>query len=175
MRPSRHISAIALTILFVAATCDAAVPEAPTAPAPQPASAAKVPKDLHPGLDDLMTMLVAPRHLKLYYAGISRNWELAAFEARELRSSLRRITGVIPRYQDQDLEETIAALIEPKLQATESAIAMGDVKLFGRTFRELTAACNGCHIYLEHPFLVVKVPDSPAQTAYPAQEFKPVP
>jgi hypothetical protein len=34
--------------------------------------------DFRPAMDDLMTMLVQPRHIKLYYAAQAKNWTLAA-------------------------------------------------------------------------------------------------
>jgi hypothetical protein len=52
--------------------------------------------DFKPAMDDLMTMLVQPRHIKLYYAGQAENWTLAAFELNELRGALARIGRTIP-------------------------------------------------------------------------------
>ena len=153
-----------------------AVPEtaASTEP-PEPAVQAAAAPVFSPGLDDLMTMLVTPRHAKLYYAGTRRNWELAAFQARELRSSFRRIGNAIPQYLDRSVPETITTLLEPKLKATEAAIAAADTAQFNRAYADLTAACNACHVYLEHPFLVVKAPEAGAPNAYGTQEFKPAP
>ena len=147
-----------------------------TAPAPAPVVIAPAPPNaFNPGLDDLMTVLVEPRHSKLFYAGARRNWELAAFQARELRSSFRRISTAIPHYLDRNVAETIASLIEPKIKATEDAIAAADSARFSRAYADLTAACNACHVYLEHSFLVIKVPDAGAPNIYPAQEFRPTP
>ena len=39
---------------------------------------------------------------------------------------------------------------------------------------ELTTACNICHEGMEHPFLVIKVPDASAAAAYTNQDFRPV-
>ncbi len=148
------------------ATAAPAVPEAASVAPP------KLAQPLQPGLDDLMTMLVAPRHLKLHLAGTHRNWELAAFELRELRAAMRRVARVVPRYQDRDMEETLAALIEPQFDSTNAAILAGDTVRFAQAFARMTAACNACHTYLEHPFIVVKVPAPGQESAYPAQEFR---
>ncbi len=139
---------------------------APPPPAPQA---------FQPGMADLMTMLVAPRHAKLYYAGTARNWELAAFELRQLRSALRRTVGTVPMYLDRDVNETIDAMLGPTLLATENAIAAGDSRQFDTAFENLTASCNACHTYLEHPFLVVRTPAAGARNAYPNQRFEPRP
>src|ERR1700677_359498 len=83
-----------------------------------------------PGFDDLMTMLVQPRHSKLYYAGIQRNWELAAFEVGELRSAFRRIAQMYPKYADNSVDDAFRLMMEPKLQAMDAAIAAADSKRF---------------------------------------------
>ena len=130
------------------------------------------PHTFQPGMDDLMTMLVTPRHNKLYYAGTAKNWELADFELRELRSAFRRIMNTIPVYRDRDVEETVGAVLAPHLDDTASAIAAGDPAHFAKAYEELTAACNACHTYLEHPFLVIKVPSTRSASAYPNQNFE---
>jgi hypothetical protein len=171
---SHHAVAVFLIIVLAAipaASCSGADGSDAEPPA-SPTAAAAAPRFI-PGMDDLMTMLVAPRHAKLHYAGVRRNWELAAFEMKELRSAFRRIVASIPVYLDRNVVETIDALMKAKLDATDAAIATGDAAQFTRAYGELTAACNACHAYLEHPFLVIKVPDTPAQSAFPAQEFKP--
>ena len=38
-----------------------------------------------PGLGDLMTMTVQPRHIKLALAGRQKNWVYAAYELHELQ------------------------------------------------------------------------------------------
>ncbi len=128
-----------------------------------------------PGLDDLMSMLVQPRHLKLYYAGTRKNWELAAAESRELRSAFRRIARSIPIYLDNNVDESVGSFLAPKMQAVDEAIAAGDSKRFVQAYYDLTAGCNACHAYMEHPFLLIKVPDSTANALFPDQEFKATP
>jgi hypothetical protein len=126
-----------------------------------------------PGLDDLMTMLIQPRHLKLYYAGAELNWELAAAESRELGSSFRRLASGIPKYLNRDVDRTVAAMIAPKMKAVDAAISAADAKQFLNAYAELTEACNACHIYMEHPFLVIKVPEGLRDSAHADQVFSP--
>ena len=123
------------------------------------------------GFDDLMTMLIQPRHLKLYYAGNQKNWELAAAEMRDLRSAFLRITIANPRYLNNDVDSAIAAIMSPTMNAMDAAIATGGSKEFEKAYVELTTACNACHAYMEHPFLVIKVPDSGAAAPYADQDF----
>ena len=128
-----------------------------------------------PGFDDMMTMLVQPRHLKLYYAGTQKNWELAAAQLTGLRTALGRIASSYPNYQDIGVDEALLSIIAPKLEAVAIAIASADTKRFADAYRDLTSACNACHAYMERPFLVMKVPDAAGSGAYPNQEFGPTP
>jgi hypothetical protein len=138
-------------------------------------SGATAAQGFQPGLADLMTMLVQPRHIRLFYAGSARNWELAEFELQELRSALRRTTDTLPRYQGADVNDAVATIVAPKLHALEVAINAADSQQFSRSYGELTAACNACHAYLEHPFLVIRVPKAGATHNYADQEFSSTP
>jgi len=122
-----------------------------------------------------MTMLIQPRHLKLYAAGTQRNWELAAAESRDLRSGLGRIAQTIPRYMNNDVADSIKIMISPQVAAVDAAIAAADVKRFLTSYSDLTAACNACHVYMEHPYIVIQVPTSGVTTSYPDQEFRSTP
>lgn len=126
-----------------------------------------------PGFDDLMTLLVQPRHLKLFYAGNQKNWELAAFQLKELRSAFGRIVQTTPRYHDLDVDEAIKSMMAANMKSVESAIAAADSKQFNKAYSDLTAGCNSCHVYMAHPFLVMKEPQPAAHSAYLDQEFAP--
>ncbi len=145
---------------------EAAALSAPPTPSPAPFA---------PGLDDLMTMLVQPRHIKLYYAGTSGNWELAAAETRDLRAALKRIATTLSSYQGNDLDAAITSIIAPKIEAVDRAIATADAKGFRASYAELTNACNACHTYLEHPYHVIKIPTEESKAVYPDQDFSPAP
>jgi hypothetical protein len=148
----------------------------PSATSPQTASqSAYQDQGFLPGFDDLMTMLVQPRHTKLYYAGIAKNWELAAAESRDLRSSFDRITQAIPNYEGNDVDKAVVSFIKPKIDAIDVAIAAADSKRFANSYKDLTAGCNACHTYMEHPFLVIKAPNPANGSTYMDQEFKPAP
>jgi hypothetical protein len=130
-----HVAAIMLAgALALPVSIIAAAQNAPAAPnsAPAPARPGLTILDFKPAMDDLMTMLVQPRHMKLYYAGQAKNWQLAAFQINELRGALARIG---------------------RTKAT-------DLAQFNAAYGEMTAACNDCHKGMEHAFLVIKVPDS---------------
>jgi len=145
--------------------------------APDATKAPSLPKaeDFKPGFDDLMTMLVQPRHLKLQYAGARRNWELAAAESRNLRQAFGRISRTLPEYLGIDVAEAMDAMMAPQLQAVDAAVAAADPVKFASAYDGLTKACNACHVYMERPYIVVKVPDTSAPLAYPDQDFNAAP
>ena len=124
-----------------------------------------------PGLDDVMTMLVQPRHIKLYYAGSRHNWELAAFELQELRSAFQRAMQTVPKYLDNDLEAALQAFMEPRFQTINAAISAGNGNRFNAAYAQLTEGCNACHAFLEHPFIVIKVPDAAVSATDSDQRF----
>ena len=54
----------------------------------------------HPGLGDLMTAFVQPRHTKLGLAGNDKNWPYAAYELNELREAFDDVAEIVPKYRD---------------------------------------------------------------------------
>ena len=181
----RHLAALLLAGSF--ALAGAVIGAAQSAPAPA-APAAKgtagtgsTPADkegplqildFKPGLDDLMTLLIQPRHLKLWAAGQQRNWALAAFQLRELRNAFDRIAATIPKYTNVDLGPTFINIMDSQVQALNGAINSQNPQQFMTAFGDLTAACNSCHEALNLGILVMKVPEV---TGYPNQDFKAIP
>jgi hypothetical protein len=150
---------------------DVAISQSSPDISPAPTSSKVPAPEFKPGLDDLMTMLVQPRHIKLYYAGTRKNWELAASQARDLRAALARVAQFIPKYIGIDVDEALGSIMTPKLKAMDAAIVATDPKQFARAYEDVTAACNACHSYMEHPFYMIKVPASTPTALYPDQEF----
>jgi hypothetical protein len=138
--------------------------------APAPARPGLVILDFKPAMDDLMTMLVQPRHMKLYYAGQAKNWQLAAFQIDELRGALARIGRTIPNYRNINVDTAVASIFADKLKAVGAAVKAADLTQFNTAYGEMTASCNDCHKGMEHEFLVIKIPDA---GNFPDQEFRP--
>ena len=88
---------ITLSVLELA---NAQTPAGPQATAPQV---------YRPGLGDLMTMTVQPRHTKLGLAGQEKNWAYAAYELHELEESFERAAQAWPIYRKTNIAETILA------------------------------------------------------------------
>jgi hypothetical protein len=166
MMKIHHFAAITLTgSLALSASIMVAAQNAPPAP-----GGGLTILEFRPAMDDLMTMLVQPRHIKLYYAGQAKNWRLAGFELNELRGALARVGRTIPTYRNIGVDTAVASIFAETIKSVDAAIKAADPAQFATAYGEMTAACNTCHVGMEHPFLIIKVPDAPN---YPDQEFRP--
>jgi hypothetical protein len=169
---NHHLVALLLAgSVGLAASAIAVATAAPAPPAPPPPLQIL---DFKPAFDDLMTMLVQPRHTKLWIAAQQKNWQLAGFQLNEMGGALRRVGQTIPKYRNISVEATVSSIFTPKIQAVAGAITAQNPAQFNTAYAELTNACNLCHEALEHPFLVIKVPDASAAAAFPDQDFRPV-
>ena len=126
----------------------------------------------HPGLGELMTAFVQPRHIKLGLAGAAANWPLAAYELDELREIFDDAGKLVPKHGTLMIAPAIASTVEPPLDALDKAIRAKDASAFKAAYGQLTDACNACHKSAEHPMIVIKVPDA-AGTAFSDQDFRP--
>lgn len=168
--------AASLGLALQSAAAPAPAPAAPARPAgaPPPGAAPLEILDFKPAFDDLMTMIVQPRHTKLWVAAQQKNWQLAGFQLNELGAALRRVGQTIPKYRNISVDATVASIFAPKIQAVASAIGGQNAAQFNIAYTELTNACNLCHEALDHAFLVIKIPDATAGSAFPNQDFRPV-
>jgi hypothetical protein len=123
-----------------------------------------------PGLGDLMTMTVQPRHLKLGLAGQEKNWAFAAYELHELEESFERVAHVWPKWRQVEIGETIKATMTAPLEAVELAIKAKDAAKFAETYARLTETCNACHQSASVGMIVVQVPKS---SPFANQDFRP--
>jgi hypothetical protein len=105
-----------------------------------------------PRLADIMST-VQLRHMKLWFAGASPNWELAAYELRQLKDSLIEAASLYPR-----IPVTSITTMATPIQSVADAIAAKDSAEFAKTFGELTTGCNACHQSIGRGFVVMRVP-----------------
>ena len=123
----------------------------------------------HPGLGDLMTAFVQPRHTKLGLAGREGNWLYAAYELNELREAFDDVAEIVPKYRDLSVPEMIASTVKQPLAALDQAIKAQDANQFTAAYGRLTASCNACHQSTDHAVIVIQ---PPASTAFPDQDFR---
>jgi hypothetical protein len=149
--------AVTLTVLNLG---NAQTPNAPSTAAP-PA--------YRPGLGDLMTTTVQPRHTKLGLAGQEKNWAYAAYELHELQESFDRAARVWPMYRTSNIAELLAATMKEPMEAAAAAIKSADAAKFTDAYARLTATCNACHQATDRAVVVIQVPKA---SPFPDQDFR---
>jgi hypothetical protein len=122
-----------------------------------------------PGLVEFM-MTVQSHHAKLWLAGSARNWELADYQADELKELLEDIAERVPDYKGTPVGKMIEAMTMPPISDIENAVKNRDSAKFTAAFDRLTAACNSCHEAANRSFIVVQ---RPATSPFPNQSFAP--
>jgi hypothetical protein len=118
-----------------------------------------------PRLGDIMGA-AQTRHHKLWLAGKAQNWELAAYELRQLKASLVEAAVFY-----SGIPVGNVTTLEPSLQSMSDAIDAKDSRKFAKGLGELTEGCNACHRSLKRSFVVMKVPSD--QKPFANQQFAP--
>lgn len=93
------------------------------------------------------------RHMKLWFAGKQRNWNLAAYELAQIRASLTEAAMLYSGIPVSD----VVVMAEP-IQSVDKAIQSKDSAGFVSAFNKLTAGCNACHREMGREFIEIKVP-----------------
>ena len=96
--------------------------------------------------------------------------QLIEMKADTFRGALARVGRTIPTFRNIGVDTAVASIFADTIKSVDAAIKAADSAQFSTAYREMTAACNTCHVGMEHPFVVIKVPDVPN---YPDQEFRP--
>lgn len=117
-----------------------------------------------PRLGDIMNAAQS-RHMKLWFAGKSANWDLAAYELRQLRASLVEAASL---YEGIPVTN-VTTMVQP-VQMVADAIEAKDGKKFSKAYGELTVGCNGCHQSIGRGYIVMRVPDV---SPFSDQQFAP--
>jgi hypothetical protein len=90
------------------------------------------------------------RHMKLWFAGKALNWELAAYELRQLDTGLMEADPGIP-------VSDVTTMARPA-KSIADAISARDGRRFAKAVGELTDGCNGCHQSVGRGFIVMRTP-----------------
>jgi len=128
-------------------------------------------KPYGPGLGDLMTATVQPRHTKLGLAAREGNWPYAAYELHELKEAFDRVAKTWPKWRTFSISEMMASVTKEPVAALDQAIKTGDSGRFTAAYEQLTAACNTCHRSADRGVIVIQ---SPTSSSFPDQDFRPV-
>ncbi|HEY0329357.1 MAG TPA: hypothetical protein VGC77_09680 [Rhodopseudomonas sp.] len=117
----------------------------------------------NPRLADIMEA-ARVRHLKLWFAGRARNWELADYEAAQLKARLEDAASLY-----QSLPVTDVTTMAAPLDALSAAIAAKNPAKFTAAFDQLTAGCNSCHQGNARGFIEIR---QPTAQPFSNQEFE---
>lgn len=123
-----------------------------------------------PGLGDLMTAFIQPRHIKLGLAGSAGNWVYAAYALSELHETFERVATLVPKHGNLMISDAIAATVAQPMVALDAAIKARDNAAFAKAYADLTASCNACHQSADHAAIVIQVPNA---SGFPDQDFRP--
>jgi hypothetical protein len=105
------------------------------------------------------------RHMKLWFAGKQRNWNLAAYELAQIRAGLVEAATLYSGIPVSD----VVTMVGP-IQSIDKAIQSKDSAGFVKAFNELTASCNACHREMGREFIEIRVP---AESPFNNQVFAP--
>ncbi len=151
----KRLTLITAVAAMVAATAIAAA-QPPRGPSPD--------KSYVPSLGGIMAALQL-QHFKLWLASKRRNWDLAAYESRQIRGSLQ---DAVVLYAGIPVPNV--ALVAAPMAALDNAIAARSSAKFAPAFDALTAACNGCHQAIGRGYIVIQIP---AASPFGNQQFEP--
>jgi hypothetical protein len=157
-------SVLAVMVLLVAA---ASAPSPAQQQMNMPAAGSTAP--YHPGLGELMTAFVQPRHIKLGLAGRTRNWPYAAYALQELAETFDDVAKLVPKHDDLAIPEMLKSTVVQPMKALDAAIKANDADAFNKAYADLTTACNACHNATNHPMIVIQVPTF---SSFPDQDFR---
>jgi hypothetical protein len=110
-----------------------------------------------PGLGEFMTATQL-RHAKLWFAGRSRNWPLAAYETDEIKEGLKDATKLHATFEGIPVADMIKMILDPKIERLEKAIEAKSSAQFIAAFDELTDGCNSCHAKAGKPYIRIQRP-----------------
>ena len=162
MTSVRAITLVAGIMLAAPAFVAAQTP--PEGQAPPPA--------YRPGLGDLMTTTVQPRHIKLALAGREKNWVYAAYELHQLDEAFDRLSIMWPQWRQVRIVEMIETIIRQPMYDLGLAIKDKNEAKFATAYGQLTEACNSCHLGARQVPIVIQ---EPKESMFPDQDFRPKP
>lgn len=155
--------------MLTTAAAQTPTPAAPAAPAVTSEVPAG-PQPYRPGLGDLMTMTVQPRHIKLAFAGKEKNWRYAAYELHELEEAFDRISRVWPEWRKVQITGLVDTMIRDPIKVVAQAIKEKDDAKFAESYTHLTEGCNACHQAANRVPVVIQEPNA---AMFPDQDFRP--
>lgn len=122
-------------------------------------SACATTQEYKPSLADIMSQM-SNRHLKLWFAGSTQNWQLAHYELGAIRESLQDWAKYHPTHKkiQGSVQGIVDSFINPFLNQMDVAVKNQDKEGFAAGYDNLTAACNNCHKANNYSFNILERP-----------------
>lgn len=134
-------------------------------------------KGRFPHLGDLMNNAMQIHHTKLWFAGHANNWALASYELRKIKETIEEVKETIviiqtmsPQWRHVSIGEMLRNF-DANLKSLEQTVKAKDADRFETGYRELTAACNACHVSIGQP--EIKIVEPSLAGAFADQDFTP--
>lgn len=106
-------------------------------------------------LANIMMGSIQPRHIKLWFIGKAKNWDLLNYEAQKLERDFYIASGF---YKSLPIDNI--TLVATPLRHLKEATNKRDYSLYTKAFDELTAGCNSCHVAAQVRYIRIQVPKS---------------
>jgi len=113
------------------------------------------PSESAPGTLANIMATIQLRHIKLWFAGKAKNWDLLNYEAQKLENDF--IAAAL-FYQNLPVDNVM--LVTKPLRGLMEAANKKDYSLHTKAFDELTAGCNSCHVAGQVAYIHIQVPKS---------------
>ena len=117
-----------------------------------------------PRLGDIMNA-VQWRHIKLWFAGKARNWQLAKYELELLKAGLLEAAVLY-----EGIPVTNVTTMKKPVDSISAAIEARDARVFAKALGEFTDGCNACHKSMGRGFIVMRMPN---EQPFSDQSFAP--
>jgi hypothetical protein len=95
------------------------------------------------------------RHIKLWFIGKAKNWDLLTYEAKKLEDDF--IAAAL-FYRNLPIDNVL--LVDNPLKRLMEAAKKKDYSLYAKGFDELTAGCNSCHVAGQVGYIHIQLPKS---------------
>jgi hypothetical protein len=135
-----------------------------------PVGQAAAPPTYRPGLGDLMTMTVQPRHIKLALAGREKNWPYATYEHHQLEEAFDRVAHYWPQWRSFPIADMMTSVTKEPMTMLSEAIKAANSDQYNLAYTRLTDGCNACH---QAANVGVNVIVAPEASTFPDQDFRP--
>lgn len=99
--------------------------------------------------------IIQLRHIKLWFVGKAKNWDLLNYEAQKLEDDFIVAAGV---YRNLPIDNLV--LVDNPLRRLTEAAKKKDYSLYAKAFDELTAGCNSYHAAGRVEYIHIQVPKS---------------